>query len=213
MGHWSIAPTTGVGMRGAPGVPALGHVGLDPRRCSACLGGRAPAPPPPPPRPPRAQRVVAPRAPEHAPRPIVHVLDEVLPGVVDELDGECDVRRAGGRRGEGTYLERAQKRAPRPAPRPISARMRILLTVWTYTRSSRVPMSFGWIVMGVFEQSPSQFALPGFPAYPDSNRVQKHLSGREGLVARGLIERVAPRMYRVTPRGRRRAAKIAREAT
>ena len=143
----------------------------------------------------------------------MHVLDEVLPGVVDELDGECDVRRAGGRRGEGTYLERAQKRAPRPAPRPISARMRILLTVWTYTRSSRVPMSFGWIVMGVFEQSPSQFALPGFPAYPDSNRVQKHLSGREGLVARGLVERVAPRMYRVTPRGRRRAAKIAREAT
>lgn len=206
-------------MRGAPGVPALGHVGLDPRRCSACLGDRAPAPPPPPPRPARARRVVPlPSTDVTAPTPHAEWLDRVMPGFADATDEYCDrVQGVGSHahkhRASGTYLERARARTARAAARPLSARLHVLLTVWTQTRAGRAPVHFGEIVVSAFERSPEHFALAGHPGHPDSGRVQKYLSGREGLVARGLIERVAPRMYRVTPRGRRRAAKIAREAT
>ena len=65
------------------------------------------------------------------------------------------------------------------------------------------------LVVAAWRECPQRFGLRGYEAvYPDSNRVLYNLMGSRGLVARGLLERVAGRRYRLTPDGHAAAEKL-----
>lgn len=110
-----------------------------------------------------------------------------------------------------TYLEQLRADVERERAKPISARGWVLLAVWERQReTSSATMTFGELVLAAWERAPAALSLEGHPQHPDASRVLKYLCGADGLVARGMLERVAPRRYRITRRGRLRASALAR---
>lgn len=59
------------------------------------------------------------------------------------------------------------------------------------------PFTLAQLVVACWRKAPQRFALAGFPEYPDTQRVLPALCGKRGLVARGLLRKVAPKMYQV----------------
>lgn len=51
------------------------------------------------------------------------------------------------------------------------------------------------LVVACWKNEPARFCLTGFPEYPDSNKVIVCVSGARGLVAKGVLTRVAPGVY------------------
>lgn len=219
MGHWSIAPTMVMGGRGAPGVPAIGHVGLDPRRCRACLGDREPAPPPPPPRPARARRVVPlPSVDVTAPTPHAAWRDRAMPGFADATDEYCDrVQRVGAYAPLAPAAPETSPPLSPPTPAPAARRRSavsiprtILMAAWSHARSGAT-LTFADIVVAAWRLDPTHMSLPGYD-FPDSHRVLAKICGRYGLLAQGLLERTGPATYRVTPAGAVEVNRLARLA-
>lgn len=64
------------------------------------------------------------------------------------------------------------------------------------------------LVVRAWELFPAEFSLHGyFAKHPDSNSVLSKVCGKDGLVGLGLLDQPAQRTYRVTPKGRREAAR------
>lgn len=57
-----------------------------------------------------------------------------------------------------------------------------------------------------WQRWPEVFGLSGFPSHPDFNRVLVNIVGARGLVARGHLEKVGPKLYRLIGGGNGRAA-------
>lgn len=213
-------------MRGTPGVPALGHLGLDPARCRTCLAGAPPAPPPTPPRPARVRRVVPlPAVDVTAPTPHVEMLERRMPGFADAVDEYADRFQ-----GVGAYAPPAspepepEPELPAvPAPEPPAPKVRrrrlapgelsvpriILVAAWTHTRRHGPSLMFGDIVVAAWQRDRTRLSLHAYDL-PDSHRVLAKICGKHGLIRQGLLERTAPGLYRLTPRGAREAARLAR---
>ena len=82
---------------------------------------------------------------------------------------------------------------------------RVLLAAYhlaTETGPTPVPFSVAALVVRAWEMFPESFSLCGIKRkLPDSNAVIAKLSGADGLPGRGLLRRVGPRLYEVTPFG------------
>ncbi len=62
------------------------------------------------------------------------------------------------------------------------------------------------LLVAAWRRDPASWGLRGYEReYPDSNRIHRELDsrgkGNQGLVGAGLLERVRPRIYRLTPKG------------
>ena len=64
------------------------------------------------------------------------------------------------------------------------------------------PFTANALVVAAWQLDHEAFGLEGHAEYPDSNRVLWILMGQRGLVRRGLLERVGPKLYRLTSAGR-----------
>jgi hypothetical protein len=68
------------------------------------------------------------------------------------------------------------------------------------------------LLVAAWQRNPTSWGLRGYErAHPDSNRIHRELDsrgkGQDGIVGQGLLERVRPRTYRLTPKGLEAAAK------
>ena len=93
-------------------------------------------------------------------------------------------------------------------PRKLTIRQKILAAAIALpSDASGFPIDD--LVVRAWEMFPDTFSLRGyFAKYPDSNRVQAKLCGKDGLVGFGFLDQPAQRMYRVTQKGRREAARF-----
>src|SRR6266511_4876408 len=67
------------------------------------------------------------------------------------------------------------------------------------------------LLVAAWRKDPKAWGLRGYEReYPDSNRIHRELDsrgkGQKGIVGSGLLERVQPRTYRLTPKGLAAAA-------
>jgi hypothetical protein len=86
------------------------------------------------------------------------------------------------------------------ASRPTSKERpeKILVAMYKLAHGGTKPLKYEDIVVKAFEMFPEEFALRGYPQYPDSSDLHKPLYGplkRQGLV------RSANKMFALTPRG------------
>lgn len=110
-----------------------------------------------------------------------------------------------------TYLEQLREDVAREMAKPIPVRFCVLLAVWQRQQEhGDVTVRFGDLVVAAWKRAPASLSLEGHPDIPDASRVLKYLCGDEGLVAIGMLRRVADRRYQLTARGRRRAEQLAR---
>lgn len=75
---------------------------------------------------------------------------------------------------------------------------KILLTMLELSDATTKPLKYEDIVVGAFKRFPDEFALRGYPEYPDSSDIHKPLYGplkRAGLVRSGN------KTFALTPRG------------
>lgn len=62
------------------------------------------------------------------------------------------------------------------------------------------------LLVAAWNRDPTSWGLRGYEReHPDSNRIHRELDsrgkGQQGIVGSGLLERVQPRTYRLTPKG------------
>ena len=72
------------------------------------------------------------------------------------------------------------------------------------------------LLVAAWRQDPASWGLRGYEReHPDSNRIHRELDSRgkdqKGIVGSGLLERVRPRTYRLTPKGFAAAAAANRD--
>ena len=66
------------------------------------------------------------------------------------------------------------------------------------------------LAVAAWKAHPKEFGLKTYAElYPDANAVLSYLMGEKGLVKQGFLERVAPKTYRLTEKGRERAEALA----
>lgn len=87
----------------------------------------------------------------------------------------------------------------------LTKAQKILLTIYR----GRSPVGANDIVKACWEQWPGSFDLHPH-ALPDSNAVLANLMGDRGLVRAGWLERVGPKLYKLSEQGNTEAARIAR---
>ena len=77
----------------------------------------------------------------------------------------------------------------------------ILLAAATLEERRETPFTASTLVVEAWKHSPKAFCLDGMQDYPSDNRVLCNLMGKRGLVARGLLIRTKPKLYRLSPDG------------
>lgn len=76
------------------------------------------------------------------------------------------------------------------------------------------PFHLETLVLAAWKRAPVAFGLRGYAEeHPDSNRVLCAIVGRRRLLERGLLERVGPKLYRLTTTGRQLLAPQAANGT
>lgn len=93
----------------------------------------------------------------------------------------------------------------------LSLRDKILVAALRGTTAERPVLTSGDLTVLCFQHFPDAFVLaselaPG--AHPDANKVLAKVSGVDGLLGLGLLERVATSVYRLTRKGRTRARQL-----
>ncbi len=105
-----------------------------------------------------------------------------------------------GRVPAGPANDRGQKM---PTPPPVAKRPKPdrkesgVAAIMRAARSFAGPFTKQQLVVAAYRMAPHLFGLRGFQEFPDSNTVLAYLYGKEGLVSRGLIERVGSGLFRV----------------
>lgn len=100
-------------------------------------------------------------------------------------------------------LEKKEKKRPRPRPpvKPGSMSQMVLLAAASLEAKT---FTLETLTVQAWVQWPNEvFGLKGYESdFPNPNLVSATLCGKRGLVARGLMKRIAPRVYCVTQLGR-----------
>lgn len=91
----------------------------------------------------------------------------------------------------------------------LTANQRLLLAAADLERQGRIPFGANDLVMVAWKSCPVLFGLVGYDA-PDSNRVLCGLMGDKGIVRHGYLDRVGPKLYRLTSQGRAEADRLTR---
>lgn len=89
----------------------------------------------------------------------------------------------------------------------LTVRQKILVAGAELAREGDGTFPGGELVVRAWKLYPESFSLQG-TEHPDSNAVIAKLSGPDGLCGLGWFERVGPRRYALTRRGRKEAEKL-----
>lgn len=89
----------------------------------------------------------------------------------------------------------------------LSAFDKVLLAAYDLDeKTARRPFTAEVLIVEAWQRYPSTFAMKGYAAYPDSNKVIVHIVGKRGLAGgRGLLTKVGCKLYVMTPTGRTHA--------
>lgn len=80
---------------------------------------------------------------------------------------------------------------------------KILLAAYNLGRNADKSFTAEELAVEVWSMDPDSFGLEGFTKmYPDCNKVNSYIMGKRGLVHRGYLIKLAPKLYRVTKDGR-----------
>ncbi len=71
------------------------------------------------------------------------------------------------------------------------------LTVMRVARQIKQPFMLNDLSVACFKEDPVNFGLKGYPQYPDNHRIHYILYGEKGLIAAGLLKRVAEGLFEV----------------
>jgi hypothetical protein len=99
-----------------------------------------------------------------------------------------------------------------PDAPPIDLRRQLLVAALALAYEDLgAEITFEQLLVEAWSRNPQAFGLRGFETkYPDSERLHRELDsrgkGQGGLVGQGLLEKVRPRVYRLTPQGMHLAA-------
>ena len=97
----------------------------------------------------------------------------------------------------------------RPQPANMTTSEKILVSAYGLAlRSAGDQFTLDDLAVCAWENYPDDFALTGYPQYPDAQRVQSKVYGATGLVYRGLLEFIETKVLRVTPAGRKRIKQL-----
>ncbi len=81
---------------------------------------------------------------------------------------------------------------------------RILVAGAKLADNNQTPFSAELLIVSAWGASQQVFGIKGYSdLYPDSNKVIAHLVGAKGLIAKGFIRKVGPKLYEVTYAGRK----------
>jgi hypothetical protein len=71
------------------------------------------------------------------------------------------------------------------------------VTVMRVARQIHQPFTLNDLSVACFKEDPANFGLKGYPHYPDNHRIHYILYGEKGLIAAGLLTRVAQGTFTV----------------
>jgi hypothetical protein len=103
------------------------------------------------------------------------------------------------------------------SPKKVDLRQQLLLAALALSDGDpSKTFSSEELLVGAWRQDPASWGLRGYEReHPDSNRIHRELDSRgkdqKGIVGSGLLERVRPRTYRLTPKGFAAAAAASRD--
>lgn len=64
------------------------------------------------------------------------------------------------------------------------------------------PFTHEDLVVACWKHYPSQFSMAEYP-YPDNNKISALIYGCRGLLGCGALEKIGPKVYRITEEGRK----------
>src|SRR2546421_8278701 len=71
------------------------------------------------------------------------------------------------------------------------------MTVMRVARQIKQPFTLNDLSVACFREDVKNFGLKGYPQYPDNHRIHYILYGEKGLIAAGLLRRVAQGTFEV----------------
>lgn len=84
----------------------------------------------------------------------------------------------------------------------LTTAVKLLLAAGSLAGSGKTEFSAEDIAVSAHRLFQADFALKGYPQFPDSNKVYTQLMGKSApLVVRGWLEKVGTKTYRLTPKG------------
>lgn len=85
---------------------------------------------------------------------------------------------------------------------PLSKAEKLLVAAGRLVTAGKIEFSSEDLVVSAYETYPDEFAMKGYPQFPDSNPVLTQIMGKKAVViVRGWIEKVGTKKYRLTPKG------------
>jgi len=87
---------------------------------------------------------------------------------------------------------------PTPLPATTAAPSTIARDIYRVAKVLPQPFTMAQLVLACWQSNPKKFGLDGFPEHPDTHKVFPSLCGQRGLVARGLLVKLAPKLYKVS---------------
>jgi hypothetical protein len=84
----------------------------------------------------------------------------------------------------------------------LSRAEKLLIAAGRLTEEGRTDFSTEDLVVSAFEQFPDDFALRGYPKYPDSNPILTQVMGKQAsMIVKGWLEKTGAKKYRLTSKG------------
>ena len=91
----------------------------------------------------------------------------------------------------------------------LTVSQKIILAAHRLEEQGQTPFTSEALTVASWKESPQTFGLKGFiDQYPDSNRVLACIMGTRGLVHRGWMTKVAPKLYSLSRQGKDEARRV-----
>jgi hypothetical protein len=91
----------------------------------------------------------------------------------------------------------------------LTVSQKIILAAHRLEEQGHTPFTSEALTVASWKESPRTFGLKGFiEQYPDANRVLACIMGERGLVRRGWMQKVGPKLYTLSRQGKDEARRV-----
>ena len=91
----------------------------------------------------------------------------------------------------------------------LTVSQKIILAAHRLEEQGQTPFTSEALTVASWKESPQTFGLKGFiDQYPDANRVLACIMGERGLVRRGWMHKVGPKLYNLSKQGKDEARRV-----
>ena len=91
----------------------------------------------------------------------------------------------------------------------LTVSQKIILAAHRLEEQGQTPFTSEGLTVASWKESPQTFGLKGFiDQYPDANRVLACIMGERGLVRRGWMIKVGPKLYSLSRQGKEEARRV-----